>query len=34
VIPPGLCITTLVLAVSLLGYMLEEHVNPRLREHR
>jgi peptide/nickel transport system permease protein len=34
VIPPGLCITTLVLAVSLLGYMLEEHVNPRLRENR
>ncbi len=34
VIPPGLCITTLVLAVSILGYMLEEHVNPRLREHR
>ncbi len=34
VIPPGLCITTLVLAVSILGYMLEEHVNPRLREQR
>ncbi|MFN8160540.1 MAG: ABC transporter permease [Solirubrobacterales bacterium] len=34
VIPPGLCITTLVLAVSILGYLLEEHVNPRLREHR
>jgi peptide/nickel transport system permease protein len=33
VIPPGLCITSLVLAVSILGYMLEEHVNPRLREH-
>jgi peptide/nickel transport system permease protein len=32
VIPPGLCITLLVFAVSLLGYMLEEHVNPRLRE--
>ncbi len=32
VIPPGLCITVLVLAVSILGYMLEEHVNPRLRE--
>jgi len=34
VIPPGLCITLLVLAVSLLGYLFEEHVNPRLRETR
>jgi peptide/nickel transport system permease protein len=33
VIPPGLCITVLVLAVSMLGYLFEEHVNPRLREH-
>jgi peptide/nickel transport system permease protein len=32
VIPPGLCITMLVLAVSLLGYLFEEYVNPRLRE--
>ena len=32
VIPPGLCITLVVLAVSLLGYLFEEHVNPRLRE--
>jgi peptide/nickel transport system permease protein len=32
VIPPGLCITTLVLAVSMLGFLFEEHVNPRLRE--
>ena len=32
VIPPGLCITTLVLAVSVLGYLFEEYVNPRLRE--
>jgi peptide/nickel transport system permease protein len=32
VIPPGLCITTLVLAVSVLGYLFEEHINPRLRE--
>jgi peptide/nickel transport system permease protein len=32
VIPPGLCITLLVLAVSLLGYLFEEYVNPRLRE--
>ena len=34
VIPPGLCITMLVLAVSLLGYLFEEYVNPRLREQR
>jgi len=34
VIPPGLCITILVLAVSMLGYLFEEHVNPRLREHQ
>jgi peptide/nickel transport system permease protein len=32
VIPPGLCITLVVLAVSLLGYLFEEFVNPRLRE--
>jgi peptide/nickel transport system permease protein len=32
VIPPGLCITMLVLAVSMLGYLFEEYVNPRLRE--
>jgi len=32
VVPPGLCITILVLAVSLLGYLFEEYVNPRLRE--
>ncbi len=32
VIPPGLCITLLVLSVSMLGYLFEEHVNPRLRE--
>jgi peptide/nickel transport system permease protein len=32
VIPPGLCITTLVLAVATLGYLFEEHVNPRLQE--
>ena len=34
VIPPGLCITTLVLAVSVLGYLFEEYINPRLREQR
>ncbi len=32
VVPPGLCITLLVLSVSMLGYMFEEYVNPRLRE--
>ncbi len=32
VVPPGLCITTLVLAVSLLGFLFEEYINPRLRE--
>lgn len=34
VIPPGLCIVMLVLAVTLLGYALEEYINPRLRESR
>jgi peptide/nickel transport system permease protein len=32
VIPPGLCITLLVLAIALLGYRFEEYVNPRLQE--
>jgi len=32
VIPPGLCITTLVLSVAMIGYLFEEHINPRLRE--
>ena len=32
VIPPGLCITLLVLAVAMLGYLFEEYINPRLRE--
>jgi peptide/nickel transport system permease protein len=31
VIPPGLCITMLVLAVSLIGFMFEEIINPRLQ---
>ena len=31
VVPPGLCIATLVFAVSIVGYLFEEHVNPRLR---
>jgi peptide/nickel transport system permease protein len=34
VVPPGLAITTLVLAVAMLGYLFEEHANPRLREVR
>ncbi len=32
VIPPGLCITLLVLAVAVLGYLFEEYINPRLQE--
>ena len=32
VIPPGLCITLLVLSVAMLGYLFEEYVNPRLLE--
>jgi peptide/nickel transport system permease protein len=32
VVPPGLCITVLVLAVSMLGFLFEEYINPRLRE--
>jgi peptide/nickel transport system permease protein len=31
-VPPGLCITVLVFAVGLLGYVFEQHVNPRLKE--
>jgi peptide/nickel transport system permease protein len=34
VVPPGLCITMLVLSVAMLGYLFEEYVNPRLREQR
>ena len=32
VIPPGLCIALLVFAVSLVGYLFEDVVNPRLRD--
>ena len=32
VIPPGLCITVLVLSVAMIGYQFEEYVNPRLLE--
>lgn len=34
VIPPGLCIVMTVLAFSLIGYYLEERVNPRLRAYQ
>jgi peptide/nickel transport system permease protein len=34
VVPPGLCLTVLVLAVAMLGYLFEEQVNPRLQEAR
>jgi peptide/nickel transport system permease protein len=34
VVPPGLCLTVLVLAIALLGYQFEEQVNPRLQEAR
>jgi peptide/nickel transport system permease protein len=32
VVPPGLCITALVLAIALIGFLFEEFVNPRLQE--
>ena len=32
VVPPGLCITVLVLAIAVLGYLFEEYINPRLQE--
>jgi peptide/nickel transport system permease protein len=32
VIPPGVCIVLLVLAFSLVGYALEEILNPKLRK--
>ena len=34
VIPPGLCITTLVLAIAMVGFLFEEYVNPRLLGER
>ena len=34
VVPPGLCITTLVLSVAMLGFQFEERVNPRLADQR
>ena len=32
IVPPGLCITVLVFAIGLLGYVFEQHINPRLQE--
>jgi peptide/nickel transport system permease protein len=32
IVPPGLCITVLVSAIGLLGYVFEQKVNPRLAE--
>jgi peptide/nickel transport system permease protein len=32
IVPPGLCITVLVFAIGLLGYVFEQHINPRLAE--
>jgi peptide/nickel transport system permease protein len=34
VVPPGLCITVLVFAIGLIGYALEQHINPRLMDAR
>ena len=31
VVPPGLCITVLVFAIGLFGYLFEQYVNPRLQ---
>jgi peptide/nickel transport system permease protein len=32
VVPPGLCITVLVFAIGLIGYALEQQINPRLQD--
>ena len=34
IVPPGLCITLLVFVVGLIGYVYEQHVNPRLKDAR
>jgi peptide/nickel transport system permease protein len=31
-VPPGLCITVLVFVIGLIGYVFEQHINPRLRD--
>ena len=33
-LPPGICIVLVVLGFTLVGYAIEEIVNPRLRERR
>ncbi len=33
-VPPGICICLLVMAFTLVGYAIEELINPRLRERR
>jgi peptide/nickel transport system permease protein len=33
-VPPGLCITVLVFVIGLIGYVFEQHINPRLREQQ
>jgi peptide/nickel transport system permease protein len=32
IVPPGLCITVLVFVIGLIGYVFEQHINPRLRD--
>jgi peptide/nickel transport system permease protein len=32
IVPPGLCITVLVFVIGLIGYVFEQHINPRLAE--
>ena len=31
-VPPGLCITVLVFVIGLIGYVFEQHINPRLKD--
>ena len=33
-VPPGICICLLVMAFTMIGYAIEELINPRLRERR
>jgi peptide/nickel transport system permease protein len=33
-VPPGLCITVLVFVIGLIGYVFEQHINPRLRDQQ
>jgi peptide/nickel transport system permease protein len=34
IVPPGLCITVLVFVIGLIGYVFEQHINPRLRDQQ